>query len=98
MVGAIILGIVAGFVGRWLIPNDVIERSLSGWRAFAATVLLGLVGAVVGWVVFTAGLGIGDKDVFDLGGIIGAIVGVVVLLLLAGFIADRLDRKRTTAT
>jgi uncharacterized membrane protein YeaQ/YmgE (transglycosylase-associated protein family) len=73
MIGAIILGIVAGFAGRLLMPG----RDPMG---FLATVLLGLAGAVVGWLVFTGVLGIGDQDMFDLGGLVGAIVGVMILL------------------
>jgi uncharacterized membrane protein YeaQ/YmgE (transglycosylase-associated protein family) len=73
MVGAIILGIVAGFVGRLLMPG----RDSMG---FFATVLLGLAGAVVGWLVFTGVFGIGDTSMFDLGGLVGAIVGVMILL------------------
>jgi uncharacterized membrane protein YeaQ/YmgE (transglycosylase-associated protein family) len=73
MIGAIILGIVAGFLGRLLMPG----RDKMG---FIATVLLGLAGALVGWFVFTDLLGIGDTAVFDLGGLVGAIVGVVILL------------------
>ena len=75
MIGAIILGIVAGYVGRLLMPG----RDKMG---FLATMLLGLAGAVVGFLVFTELLNIGDDKMFDLGGLIGAIVGVMVLLLL----------------
>jgi uncharacterized membrane protein YeaQ/YmgE (transglycosylase-associated protein family) len=75
MVGAIILGIVAGYLGRLLMPG----RDKMG---FIATMLLGLAGAVVGFLVFTELLGIGDDQMFDLGGLIGAIAGVMVLLLL----------------
>jgi len=75
MVGAIILGIVAGYVGRLLMPG----RDKMG---FIMTVLLGLAGSVVGFLVFTELLGIGDNEMFDLGGLIGAIIGVMVLLLL----------------
>jgi uncharacterized membrane protein YeaQ/YmgE (transglycosylase-associated protein family) len=73
MIGAIILGIVAGFAGRLLMPG----RDAMG---FLATVLLGLAGAVVGWLVFTGLFGIGDTAMFDLGGLVGAIVGVMILL------------------
>jgi uncharacterized membrane protein YeaQ/YmgE (transglycosylase-associated protein family) len=73
MIGAIILGIVAGFAGRLLMPG----RDSMG---FLATVALGLAGAVVGWLVFTGLLGIGDTAMFDLGGLVGAIVGVMILL------------------
>jgi len=73
MIGAIILGIVAGYIGRLLMPG----RDKMG---FIATVLLGLGGAVVGFLVFTELLGIGDNKMFDLGGLIGAIIGVMLLL------------------
>jgi uncharacterized membrane protein YeaQ/YmgE (transglycosylase-associated protein family) len=72
MIGAIILGIVAGFLGRLLMPG----RDPMG---FIATTLLGLAGALVGFYVFAL-IGIGDEDKFDLGGIIGAVVGVMLLL------------------
>ena len=73
MVGAIVLGIVAGYVGRLLMPG----RDKMG---FIATILLGLGGAVVGFLVFTELLGVGDNDTFDLGGLIGAVIGVMILL------------------
>ena len=75
MIGAIILGIVAGYVGRLLMPG----RDKMG---FIATMLLGLAGAIVGFLIFTELLGIGDNRMFDLGGLIGAIIGVMLLLLL----------------
>jgi uncharacterized membrane protein YeaQ/YmgE (transglycosylase-associated protein family) len=47
---------------------------------FLATMLVGLAGSVVGFLVFTELLGIGDNQMFDLGGLIGAIIGVMLLL------------------
>jgi uncharacterized membrane protein YeaQ/YmgE (transglycosylase-associated protein family) len=83
MIGAIILGIVAGFLGRLLMPG----RDPMG---FFATVLLGLAGALVGWFLFTVLLGIGDTDKFDLGGLVGAVIGVMILLgLYRAFMARR---------
>jgi uncharacterized membrane protein YeaQ/YmgE (transglycosylase-associated protein family) len=75
MVGAIILGIVAGYLGRLLMPG----RDKMG---FIATMLLGLAGSVVGFLIFTELLGVGDDRMFDLGGLVGAIIGVVLLLAL----------------
>jgi uncharacterized membrane protein YeaQ/YmgE (transglycosylase-associated protein family) len=75
MIGAIILGIVAGFLGRLLMPG----RDPMG---FFATILLGLAGAVVGFLIFTELLGIGDNDMFDLGGLVGAVIGVMLLLFI----------------
>ena len=88
MIGALLLGLVAGFVGRAIVPNDVFE-GMTGWRSWLASIVLGLVGAVVGWLIFTAGLGIGDDDVFDLGGLLSALIGVVIVLLLAGAVMRR---------
>jgi uncharacterized membrane protein YeaQ/YmgE (transglycosylase-associated protein family) len=82
MIGAIILGIVAGFLGRFLLPG----RDPMG---FFATILLGLAGSIVGFLVFTELLGIGDNDMFDLGGLIGAIIGVMILLLAYRSFAGR---------
>jgi uncharacterized membrane protein YeaQ/YmgE (transglycosylase-associated protein family) len=75
MLGAIILGIVAGYIGRLLMPG----RDSMG---FIATILLGLAGSVAGFLIFTELLNIGDTEMFDLGGLIGAVIGVMLLLLL----------------
>lgn len=74
MIGALILGLVAGFIAKLLVPG----RDPGG---FFVTILIGLVGAFVGWLIFTKGLGIGDDDIFDLGGLVGAIIGSVLVLL-----------------
>ncbi|MBF6619279.1 MAG: GlsB/YeaQ/YmgE family stress response membrane protein [Patulibacter sp.] len=73
MIGAIILGLVAGFIGKFLMPGD-------DPGGFFATIGIGLVGAVVGWLIFTGLLGIGDTDIFDLGGLVSAIIGVMIVL------------------
>ena len=75
MIGAIILGIVAGFLGRLVMPG----RDPMG---FFMTILLGLAGSLIGFFLFTELLGIGDDDAFDLGGLIGAVIGVLILLAL----------------
>jgi uncharacterized membrane protein YeaQ/YmgE (transglycosylase-associated protein family) len=89
MIGALILGLVAGFIGRALVPNDVF-KGMEGPSSWLASIALGLVGAFVGYLVFTRGLGIGDDDAFDLGGLLSAIIGVIVVLLLAGFVVRRM--------
>jgi uncharacterized membrane protein YeaQ/YmgE (transglycosylase-associated protein family) len=74
MIGAIILGLVAGYVAKALVPG----KDPGG---FFVTILLGLVGSLVGFFFFTELLGIGDNQMFDLGGLLGAIIGTVVVLL-----------------
>src|SRR5215210_7457531 len=89
VIGAILLGIVAGYVGKLLMPG----KDPGG---FLVTVALGVAGSLVGYFLFTALLGIGDDDKFDFGGIIGAILGVMVLLGIYRLIAGRED-DRTAA-
>jgi uncharacterized membrane protein YeaQ/YmgE (transglycosylase-associated protein family) len=88
MIGALILGLVAGFIGRALVPNDALS-DMSGPKSWLASIVLGLVGAFVGYLIFTRGLGIGDNDAFDLGGLLSAIIGVVIVLVIAGFVMRR---------
>ncbi|WP_028065887.1 GlsB/YeaQ/YmgE family stress response membrane protein [Solirubrobacter soli] len=74
LIAAIIIGFIAGFIGRALLPGP-------DPMGVVATIVVGIVGSLVGWVVFTYVLGIGDSDKFDLGGIIGAIIGTMIVLL-----------------
>ena len=75
MIGAIILGILAGYLARLLLPG----RQEMG---FLLTALLGIIGALVGFFIFTELLGIGDSDAFDLGGLPGAVLGAMLALWL----------------
>jgi uncharacterized membrane protein YeaQ/YmgE (transglycosylase-associated protein family) len=74
MIGALILGLVAGYIAKALVPG----KDPGG---FFVTILLGLAGSLLGFFLFTEVLGIGDTEAFDLGGLIGAIIGTVLLLL-----------------
>jgi uncharacterized membrane protein YeaQ/YmgE (transglycosylase-associated protein family) len=88
MIGALILGFLAGVIGRVLMPGDVF-RHMNGPTSWLVSLVLGLIGAAVGWLLFTKLLGIGDEDVFDLGGILSAIIGVLIVLPIAGFVLRR---------
>jgi len=81
IIAAIVIGIIAGYLGRALLPGD-------DSMGFVATVAVGIVGALVGYFVFAA-IGIGDSDKFDLGGIIGAILGTMVVLLILRMVRGR---------
>jgi uncharacterized membrane protein YeaQ/YmgE (transglycosylase-associated protein family) len=93
VIGAILLGLVAGCVGRFLVPD--MWSGLSGPKSWLFSLLLGLAGALLGYLIFTVGLGIGDAEVFDFGGILGAIIGVIILLPFVG-IVTRFGRRRQT--
>jgi uncharacterized membrane protein YeaQ/YmgE (transglycosylase-associated protein family) len=88
MIGALLLGFVAGIVARVLMPGDVF-RKMSGPASWGLSLVLGLAGALLGYVIFTLGLGIGDTDVFDWGGLLSAIIGTLIVLGLAGYFLRR---------
>src|SRR3954454_14318588 len=73
MIGALILGLVAGAIAKLLMPGD-------DPGGIFVTIILGLVGAFVGYLIFTRLLGIGDNDAFDLGGLLSAIIGTLIVL------------------
>jgi uncharacterized membrane protein YeaQ/YmgE (transglycosylase-associated protein family) len=85
---ALLLGLVAGVIGRALVPNDVFSK-MRGWQSWVVSTVLGLLGALVGYWIFTGLLGIGDDDKFDWGGLVGAIIGAVIVVALGSFIIKR---------
>jgi uncharacterized membrane protein YeaQ/YmgE (transglycosylase-associated protein family) len=91
MIGAIILGLLAGFIAKALMPGD-------DPGGFFVTILLGLAGSLVGFFIFTELLGIGDSDIFDLGGLIGAIIGTMLLLGIYRMVAGRNPDRERPAT
>jgi uncharacterized membrane protein YeaQ/YmgE (transglycosylase-associated protein family) len=88
MIGAIILGLVAGAIARALVPTPMFS-GLRGPKSWVVSLVVGLVGSWIGWWLFTGVLGIGDADKFDLGGIVGAIAGAVLLLWGLRFLGRR---------
>jgi uncharacterized membrane protein YeaQ/YmgE (transglycosylase-associated protein family) len=82
IIAVIVIGIVAGYLGRLLLPG----RDPMG---FVQTVVFGIIGALVGYFIFTSLLGIGDDDKFDFGGIIGAIIGTMIVLMIWRAVAGR---------
>ncbi len=92
MIGAIILGLLAGYIAKALMPGD-------DPGGFFVTILLGLAGSLIGFFIFTELLGIGDTDIFDLGGLIGAIIGTMILLgIYRAVVGSDDEPRRTTAT
>jgi len=91
IIAAIVIGIIAGYLGRLLLPGP-------DPMGFVETVIVGIVGALVGWALFTYLLGIGDEDKFDLGGIIGSIIGVMLVLLVLRAVGGSGRGRGTTPT
>jgi uncharacterized membrane protein YeaQ/YmgE (transglycosylase-associated protein family) len=91
IIAAIFIGIIAGYLGRLLLPGK-------DPMGFVQTVVFGIIGALVGYFLFTALLGIGDDDKFDFGGIIGAIIGTMIVLLIWRAVAGRGSRENSTSS
>lgn len=77
----IIIGVVAGVAAKFLVPGDRHEPS-----GFVLTAILGVVGAIVATYL---GQAIGWYGANDGAGLIGAIVGAVIVLLVWGAVARR---------
>lgn len=79
ILGWIVLGLVAGAIAKAILPG----RQAGGW---IATLLLGVVGALVGGFIGSAVFGIGLEGFFSLETWIVAILGSVLVLAIYGFI------------
>ena len=79
----IVFGLIAGLIAKLIMPgNDP--------GGFIITILLGIVGAVVGGFIAN-GLGYGGVDGFNFGSFMVAVIGSLVLL-----IGYRMLRRRST--
>ncbi|TCO18011.1 hypothetical protein EV652_11632 [Kribbella steppae] len=94
MIGALLLGLVCGVLARMLVPGDAF-RHMSGPKSWLVSIGLGLLGALLGYLIFTLGLGIGDTDIFDWGGLVGALIGTIIVVPIATMILRRRSHSPT---
>jgi uncharacterized membrane protein YeaQ/YmgE (transglycosylase-associated protein family) len=80
IIWTIIIGAIAGFVAKFLVPGR------NEPRGFILTTILGIVGA---FVASYLGQALGWYAPGEGAGILGAIVGAVIVLLVWGLIARR---------
>ena len=76
----IIIGFIAGIVAKFIMPGD---NEPSG---FILTTILGIVGAFVATYL---GHALGWYRPGEGAGLVGAIVGAIIVLLIYGFVAGR---------
>ena len=79
----IIIGFVAGVIAKFIMPGD---NEPSG---FIMTAILGIVGAFVATYL---GQALGWYQPGQGAGLVGAVVGAIIVLLVYGFIAGRQRR------
>jgi uncharacterized membrane protein YeaQ/YmgE (transglycosylase-associated protein family) len=76
-----LFGLIAGALGKLLMPGD-------DPGGIIVTILIGIAGSFLGFYLFRA-IGIGDDNKFDLGGLIGAVIGVMILLGIYRVVAGK---------
>jgi uncharacterized membrane protein YeaQ/YmgE (transglycosylase-associated protein family) len=80
VIWTIIIGFVAGVIAKFIMPGD---NEPSG---FVLTTILGIVGAFVATYL---GQALGWYRPGEGAGLVGAVVGAVIVLLIYGFVAGR---------
>ena len=84
IIWTIIIGFLAGLIARWIHPGVSNEPS-----GFVLTTLLGIAGAFVATFL---GQAVGWYQAGEGAGLIGAVVGAVIVLLIWGIFASRTAR------
>ena len=80
--GFLLLGLIAGAIAKAILPG----RQGGGW---VITLILGVVGALLGGWIGGAIFGVGYDGFFSIQSWLIAIVGSIVVLLIYGLIVDR---------
>ncbi|WP_313357960.1 GlsB/YeaQ/YmgE family stress response membrane protein [Microbacterium sp.] len=83
----LLLGLIAGAIAKLILPG----KQGGGW---IVTLLLGVVGALLGGWLGSVLFGRGVEGFFDLGSWLLAIGGAIIVLLIYGLIVGRGDRRR----
>lgn len=85
IIGWIILGLIAGAIAKLILPGS----QGGGWLV---TLVLGVVGALLGGWIGSAIFGIGLENFWSLQTWIVAILGAIVVLLIWGLVTGRKRR------
>jgi len=83
IIGMIIIGAIAGFVARALVPGK-------DGMSVPATILLGIVGSFVGGLLASLIFGSGDGESFlQPSGLIGSVIGAIIALVIYNAVTGR---------
>jgi len=81
IVWTIIIGLIAGIIAKFIVPGSKNEPS-----GFILTAILGIIGAIVATYL---GQAIGWYRSGEGAGLVGAVVGAVIILVIWGLVAGR---------
>ncbi len=87
IIGYIVIGLIGGAIAKAILPG----KQGGGW---IATILLGIVGALLGGFIGGALFDVSYNDIFSIRGLIFAIVGSLIVLVIWGFISKRRGTAR----
>ena len=85
ILGFLLLGLIAGAIAKAILPG----RQGGGW---VITLVLGVVGAILGGWIGSLIFGGGLSEFFDLRTWLLAILGAIIVLLIYGAVAGRRSR------
>ncbi len=85
IIGYIVIGLLGGAIAKAILPG----RQGGGW---VTTILLGIVGALLGGFIGGALFNVSYSKIFSFQGLITAVVGSLIVLVVYGLI-----RRRTAA-
>ena len=79
----IILGLIAGALAKLILPGKQ-------GGGIIVTMILGIIGALLGGFIFSLlGIGGGVTGAFNIGSIITAVIGAIIVLVIYGAITGR---------
>ena len=81
IIWTIIIGLIAGIIAKFIVPGSKNEPS-----GFVLTAILGIIGALVATYL---GQAIGWYRSGEGAGLVGAVVGAVIILVIWGLVAGR---------
>lgn len=85
IIGYIVIGLLGGAIAKAILPG----RQGGGWLA---TIVLGIIGALLGGFIGGALFNVSYNKIFSFQGLITAVIGSLVVLVIYGLI-----RRRTAA-
>lgn len=88
LISTLIFGLVIGIIAKLLMPG----RDPGGW---IVTMVLGVVGALIGKWIHAAILGSGDITRWSIAGLFWGVIGAIILLFLYRLIVVRREHHVT---